>query len=133
MLHRAILGSFERFVGILIEHYAGRFPVWLAPTQAIIMGITDRNSNYSKDIYNKLKAQNYRVELDLRNEKIGFKIREHTIQKIPFIIIIGDKEEEDGLIAIRTLEGKDLGAMKLVDFTTLLDQEIANLGKSNLK
>ncbi|WP_320674402.1 threonine--tRNA ligase [Prochlorococcus sp. MIT 1341] len=128
MLHRAILGSFERFIGILIEHYAGRFPVWLAPIQIMIMSITDRNSKYCQKLLSKLKNSGYRVNIDLRNEKIGFKIREHTLQKIPFLLIIGDEEENKNLIAVRTLGGEDLGGMKLENFRKLMDKEISRLG-----
>ena len=129
MLHRAILGSFERFIGILIEHYAGKFPAWLAPVQVIIMGITDRNSNYCKQIHKELEVQGFRLEIDLRNEKIGLKIREHTIQKIPFLLIIGDKEESLRQISVRTREGEDLGSMSTIQFVSILKESISNLGK----
>ncbi len=129
MLHRAILGSFERFVGILIEHYAGRFPAWLAPIQVIVMSITDRNNDYSIDTYNKLKNLGYRAEVDLRNEKIGFKVREHTLQKIPFLIVIGDKEQDNSHVAVRTLGGKDLGSMPFEDFISILNSEISKKGR----
>ena len=131
MLHRAILGSFERFIGILIEHYAGRFPTWLAPTQLIIMAITDRSNQRCKEINNQFLKKGYRTEMDLRNEKIGLKIREHTIQKIPFLIIIGDKELENKEVSVRTREGKDLGTMTLNDFESILKEEIAHLGRKS--
>ncbi len=128
MLHRAILGSFERFIGILIEHYSGRFPAWLSPVQVIIMSITDRNSKTCTNISNRLSKEGYRVETDLRNEKIGLKIREHTLQKIPFLIVIGDKEELSNEISIRTREGNDLGSMSLESFKTILDESISYMG-----
>ena len=132
MLHRAILGSFERFIGILIEHYAGRLPVWLAPVQVVVMGITDRNAQSCQDICKKLSALEYRAEVDLRNEKIGFKVREHTLQRVPFLIIIGDKEQQSGEVAVRTREGKDFGSMPLNSFTSLLDDAIALRGRSGV-
>ena len=132
MLHRAILGSFERFIGILIEHYAGRMPVWLAPVQVAVMGITDRNAQTCQDVCKKLSALEYRTEVDLRNEKIGFKVREHTLQRVPFLIIIGDKEQQSGEVAVRTREGKDFGSMPLNGFTSLLDEAIALKGRSGV-
>ena len=131
MLHRAILGSFERFIGILIEHYAGNFPSWLSPQQAIIMGITNRNNNYCLNIKNDLSNKGFRVEADLRNEKIGLKIREHTIQKVPYLIIIGDKEEANGEISVRSRKGIDLGGMTLAKFIELLNESISLKGRSN--
>ncbi len=128
MLHRAILGSFERFLGILIEHYEGKFPTWLAPTQVVILGITDRASGYCTKISKHLKDLGYRVEVDIRNEKIGFKIREHTLQRIPYQIIIGDKEIERSEISIRTRDGKDLGSMKINKFINLLQDSIDQKG-----
>ncbi|ABM78604.1 threonine--tRNA ligase [Prochlorococcus marinus] len=132
MLHRAILGSFERFIGILIEHYAGRMPVWLAPVQVAVMGITDRNAQTCQDVCKKLSALEYRTEVDLRNEKIGFKVREHTLQRVPFLIIIGDKEQQSGEVAVRTREGKDFGSMPLNSFISLLDEAIALKGRSGV-
>ena len=131
MLHRAILGSFERFIGILIEHYAGRFPTWLAPIQAIIIGITDRNISTCKQIAQELEKQSFRVAIDIRNEKIGLKIREHTIQKIPYLVIIGDKEQQSGNVSIRSREGKDLGSMKIESFISLLEESNSKLGITN--
>ncbi len=116
MLHRAILGSFERFIGILIEHYEGAFPLWLAPEQAVVMNITDKQAEYVKKVTNSLQNNGLRAICDLRNEKIGFKIREHTLQKIPYLIILGDKEVENEQISVRTREGEDLGSMTLEDF-----------------
>ncbi|SEI60670.1 threonyl-tRNA synthetase [Allopseudospirillum japonicum] len=111
MLHRAILGSFERFIGILIEHYAGDLPTWLAPVQAVIMNITDRQSDYCQQVAKKLTAQGFRVHTDLRNEKIGFKIREHTLAKVPYLLVVGDKEVESESVAVRTRAGDDLGSL----------------------
>ena len=128
MLHRAILGSFERFIGILIEHYAGRFPVWLAPVQVVVMGITDRHASTCMEIHDHLSKAGYRAEVDLRNEKVGFKIREQTLQRVPFLLVIGDKEQENGTVAVRTLSGEDLGSMSLNAFTSLMDEQIAEKG-----
>ena len=119
MLHRAVLGSFERFIGILIEQYEGAFPFWLAPEQVAVLNITDKQSDYCKNIHKKLEESGYRAHLDLRNEKIGFKIREHTINKIPFLLVVGDKEVENNTVAIRTRKGEDLGVMSLDDVLTL--------------
>ena len=111
MLHRAIFGSLERFIGILLEHYAEGLPLWLAPQQIVVLNITDKQAHYCQQIYHHLKQQGYRVKIDLRNEKIGFKIREHTIQRIPYLLIVGDKELATQTITVRTREGKDLGTM----------------------
>lgn len=116
MLHRAILGSLERFIGILIEHHAGVLPVWLAPVQVVVMNITDRAQGYAAEIAQSLSNQGVRAMADLRNEKIGFKIREHTLQKVPFLLVTGDREMESGTVAVRTLAGEDLGAMTLTEF-----------------
>jgi threonyl-tRNA synthetase len=113
MLHRAILGSIERFIGILIEHYAGSLPFWLAPVQAVVMNITDRQADYCAEVTKSLQDKGFRVDLDLRNEKIGFKIREHTLQRTPYLLVVGDREKEDRSVAIRTRGGEDLGAMPL--------------------
>ncbi|MAV75740.1 MAG: threonine--tRNA ligase [Cellvibrionales bacterium] len=113
MLHRAILGSFERFIGMLIEHYEGKFPVWLAPVQAVIMNITDNQAEFAKNLQKILSKQGFRVETDLRNEKIGFKIRAHTLSKIPYLLVVGDKEVETGTVAVRTLSGEDLGSLSI--------------------
>ncbi len=111
MLHRAIVGSMERFIGILIEHHAGIFPVWLAPVQAVVMNITDAQAEYAAQAAETLVKQGFRVERDLRNEKIGYKIREHTLQKVPYLLVVGDREKENGLVAVRTRSGEDLGSM----------------------
>ncbi len=128
MLHRAILGSFERFIGILIENYSGNFPTWLSPIQIIIMGITDRNNEACISTKDKLITFGFRAEIDIRNEKVGFKIREHTIQRIPFLIIIGDKEEENNEVSVRTREGKDLGSMSIDKFKLIVDESISKKG-----
>ncbi|KAA0874994.1 threonine--tRNA ligase [Nitrincola tapanii] len=125
MLHRAILGSFERFIGILIEHYAGALPTWLAPTQVAIMNITDKQADFCTQITEKLEEVGIRTHLDLRNEKIGFKIREHTLQKIPYLLVVGDKEVESGSVAVRTRSGKDLGVLSVDDLISHLQAEIA--------
>ena len=128
MLHRAILGSFERFIGILIENYSGNFPTWLSPIQIMIMGITDRNNEVCFSVKDKLVDFGFRAEIDIRNEKVGFKIREHTMQRIPFLIIIGDKEEENNEISVRTREGKDLGSMTIDKFKLIIDESISKKG-----
>ena len=130
MLHRAILGSFERFIGVLIEHYAGAMPAWLAPEQAVILNITDKQSEYCRNLQESLKNKGFRVALDLRNEKIGFKIREHTLQKIPYLLVVGDKEVESNAMAVRPLRGEDLGSMTFDGFCTHLSQDIARFGRS---
>ena len=133
MLHRAILGSIERFIGILIEQHAGAFPTWLAPWQAIVMSITDRQADYVQEIEKVLRNQSLRVKCDLRNEKIGFKIREHTMQKIPYLLVIGDREQENQTVAVRTRAGKDLGSMPLAAFQDGLVREIASRGRHLLE
>ncbi|ABI56122.1 threonine--tRNA ligase [Alkalilimnicola ehrlichii MLHE-1] len=131
MLHRAILGSLERFIGILIEHYAGALPPWLAPVQAVVLNITDRQGEYARRIEKRFRERGLRVDADLRNEKIGFKIREHTLQKVPYMLVVGDKEVENNTVAVRTREGQDLGSMAVDDFLQRLESEIARLGRSN--
>ena len=129
MLHRAILGSFERFIGILIEHYEGAFPTWLAPTQAVIANITDKQTPYVKKIEDSLKMKGFRANADLRNEKIGFKIREHTIQKVPYLLVIGDKEVENQTVTVRARSGEDLGSMTLEAFEQFLSDDVARRGR----
>lgn len=124
MIHRAILGSMERFIGILIEHCAGFFPTWLAPTQVVVMGITDKQSDYVKEVTKQLHQAGIRVQSDIRNEKIGFKIREHTMKRVPYMMVCGEKEREEKKIALRTCEGKDLGSFNLKDVIELLQKEI---------
>ncbi|AXT96163.1 MULTISPECIES: threonine--tRNA ligase [Moraxella] len=131
MLHRAILGSFERFIGILIEHYAGLFPTWLAPQQVVVMNITDKQADSVGDVVSKLNAKGYRAISDLRNEKIGFKIRERTLERIPFMLILGDKEVESGTVNVRTRTGDNLGSMNLDDFIKILDGAIEKKGRLN--
>lgn len=116
MLHRAILGSFERFIGMLIEHYAGAFPAWLAPTQAVVMNITDKQADFAAEVVRILGESGFRAKSDLRNEKIGFKIREHTLLKVPYLLVIGDREVESKAVAVRTREGEDLGSMPVTQF-----------------
>ncbi len=133
MLHRAILGSFERFIGILIEHYEGAFPTWLAPCQAVVMNITDSQAEYVSGVVDALKNKGFRVENDLRNEKIGFKIREHTIQKTPYLLVIGDREVETQTVAVRTRSGEDLGTMQVSAFAELLAQDVKRRGRVRLQ
>jgi threonyl-tRNA synthetase len=130
MLHRAILGSFERFLGILIEHYEGSFPVWLAPAQVAVMNITDNQAEYVKLVEKTLRDKGVRVIPDLRNEKIGFKIREHTIQRVPYLLVVGDKEVENQSLAVRTRDGQDLGVMTLEAFIEHLTADIARRGRN---
>ena len=129
MLHRAILGSFERFIGILIEHYAGALPTWLSPVQVAVMNITDKQADFVNEVVGKLQNSGVRAVSDLRNEKIGFKIRERTLQKIPYLLVIGDKEVETGCVAVRTRTGEDLGVMSVEDFANLLISDINRKGR----
>ncbi len=131
MLHRAILGSLERFIGILIEHHAGAFPVWLAPIQVVILNITDNQAEYAKKIVESLKNKGFRVNSDLRNEKIGFKIREHTLQKIPYLLVVGDREVEESTVAVRVRGGDDLGAIPLEEFIDKLTNDVVHRGLIN--
>jgi len=132
MIHRAILGSLERFIGILIEEYAGRFPSWLAPVQVRVLNITDKQANWAEKVVKYLKIKGFRADLDLRNEKIGYKIREHTLKRIPFLLVVGDREVENEAVAVRTRDGKDLGSMSLERFGELLEVEVNSLGKTEL-
>ncbi len=131
MIHRAILGSLERFIGILIEEHAGKMPLWLSPVQTVVMGITDKQADYVTDVVRQLKDAGFRAEADLRNEKIGFKIREHTLQRVPYILVAGDREIENNTIAVRTRDGEDLGAMSLADLMAKMTQEIKTYGLEN--
>lgn len=124
MIHRAILGSLERFMGILIEEYAGHFPLWLAPTQVVLMNITDNQSDYVKNVVKSLNEKGIRASADLRNEKIGFKIREHTLKRVPYLLVVGDKEVEAGEVAVRTRGGEDLGKLPLEDFIAKVEDEV---------
>ena len=130
MLHRAILGSLERFIGILIEHYAGALPLWLAPVQAVILNITDSQAEYAQKVEETLRNQGVRANCDLRNEKIGFKIREHTIRRVPYLLVVGDREAESNSVAVRTRAGKDLGSIPLSTLTQGLATEIASRGRT---
>lgn len=123
MLHRAIVGSMERFIGILIEHHAGLFPAWLAPTQAVVMSITDAQADYVDEVRKLLANQGFRVQADLRNEKIGYKIREHTLQRVPYLLVVGDREKENGQVAVRSRGGEDLGTMTVAEFASRLRNE----------
>ena len=133
MLHRAVLGSFERFIGILIEEYEGAFPTWLAPTQVAILNITDNQRDYCRDLAKKFDSLGFRVNADLRNEKIGFKIREHTINKVPFLVVVGDKEVENNTVAVRTRKGEDLGTLSLEAFEQLLQEDVERKGRTKLE
>ncbi|MDT0581297.1 MULTISPECIES: threonine--tRNA ligase [Alteromonadaceae] len=124
MIHRAILGSLERFIGILTEEFAGAYPLWLAPTQAVVANITDSQSEYVNSVVKQLKDAGLRVKSDLRNEKIGFKIREHTLRKVPYLLVVGDKEKESGMVAVRTRKGVDMGSMPIADVVSHLQDEI---------
>ncbi|MDH4151408.1 MAG: threonine--tRNA ligase [Betaproteobacteria bacterium] len=130
MLHRAVLGSLERFIGILIEHYAGAMPAWLAPVQAVVMNISEAQAGYVAGVAETLKKAGFRVEADLRNEKISYKIREHSLQKLPFQLVVGDKEVAAKLVAVRSRKGEDLGQMTLESFLSLLNSEIARKGRT---
>ncbi|WP_018950221.1 threonine--tRNA ligase [Thioalkalivibrio sp. ALMg11] len=126
MIHRALLGSVERFFGVLIEHYAGHFPAWLTPVQAEVLTITERQDDYAREVTKTLRDRGFRVEADLRNEKIGFKIREHTLKRVPYLLVLGDKEMENGQVAVRTRSGEDLGVMRLEDFGERLREEVSS-------
>jgi len=129
MLHRAILGSMERFIGILIEEHTGALPAWLAPFQAVVLSLTERQATYAGELEKQLKKQGLRVTSDLRNEKLGFKIREHTLQRVPYLLVVGDREQENQTVAVRTRTGQDLGAMGLQEFRVRLAAEIASHGR----
>ncbi|WP_429056586.1 threonine--tRNA ligase [Aeromonas jandaei] len=133
MIHRAILGSIERFIGILTEEYAGLFPAWLAPTQAVVMNITDNQAEYAVKVAKALNDAGLRAKADLRNEKIGFKIREHTLKRVPFMLVCGDKEVEAGQIAVRTRKGADLGTYPVEEFIALLTQEVQTRGQKKVE
>ena len=125
MIHRALFGSIERFFAVLLEHYAGAFPPWLAPVQVAVLNITDSQCDYAQNVANMLKNQGLRVESDLRNEKITYKIREHSLQKVPYILVAGDKEKAGGTVAVRARGNRDLGTMTLDDFAQKLRHDIA--------
>jgi threonyl-tRNA synthetase len=128
MLHRAILGSFERFIGILIEHHAGALPMWLAPVQAVLMNITDNQADYAREVADLLRKNGFRVQLDLRNEKITYKIREHSLQRLPYQLIIGDKEMAARMVAVRTRTGEDLGQVTLAALLERFGEEVTSKG-----
>lgn len=130
MLHRAMFGSLERFCGILLEHHAGRLPLWLAPLQAVVLNITDRQADFAMRATEILKNQGFRVEADLRNEKIGLKIREHTLQRVPYLLVVGDREAGSETVAVRTRSGKDLGSMSLDTLMTGFSSEVASRGRT---
>ena len=125
MLHRAIVGSLERFIGILIEEHAGALPTWLAPEQVSVLNITDSQADYAREVAKTLQNQGLRVNLDLRNEKITYKIREHSLQKLPYILVVGDKEKAAGAVAVRARGNKDLGVMSLEAFASQIASDIA--------
>ena len=133
MLHRAVVGSMERFIGILIENYAGSYPVWLAPVQAVVVSITENQTEYTKKVLKILKKQGFRVEDDLRNETIGLKIRDHAMQRVPYQIILGAREEQENKVAVRTRNSDDLGSMTLEDFIQRLEGDISRLGRIDLE
>jgi threonyl-tRNA synthetase len=123
MLHRAIVGSMERFIGILIEHYAGDLPLWLAPLQAVVLNITDAQAEFAAEVAQTLVGKGLRVEADLRNEKVGYKIRDHTLHKVPWLLVVGDREKASGTVSVRTRSGEDLGSMTLAELTARLEAE----------
>jgi len=127
MLHRVILGAMERFIGVLIEHYAGAFPVWLAPVQAILLTVTDRHIPYAEKVYLALVQKGIRVEKDFRNEKLGFKIREAQLQKIPYMLVVGDREEREETISPRKRSGEAMKAMRVEDFIKLVESEYPSI------
>ncbi|MFZ9035697.1 MAG: threonine--tRNA ligase [Francisellaceae bacterium] len=129
MLHRAIVGSLERFIGVLIEHYAGKLPVWLSPVQIVVAGVSNKQDDYVREIGQKLENFGIRTQIDLRNEKIGFKIREHTLNRVPFMVIVGEKEAQSNQLTVRRQDGSDLGAMSIEAFHALLVKEIAMKGR----
>ena len=131
MLHRAVVGSMERFIGILIENYAGAFPVWLAPVQAVLISITEKQAEYAKKVCENLKNRGFRATVDLRNETIGLKIRDHAMQRVPYQLIVGGREQDDHTVAVRAREGKDLGAMSVDDFILRLQRDSARLGRTD--
>ena len=126
MVHRALVGSFERFLGILIEHYAGAFPAWLAPVQVVLLTISDQVTEYAKKVLEQLRGQGFRAEWDNRNEKLGLKIREAQLKKIPYMLIIGDKEVQENKLAVRARKDGDLGKLSLEDFIKKLQMEVSN-------
>jgi threonyl-tRNA synthetase len=133
MLHRAMFGSLERFFAILLEHHAGKLPAWLSPVQTVVMSITDRQTEYVRQVTEILKNQGFRVESDLRNEKVGFKIREHTLKRVPYLLVAGDKEVAANTLSVRTRSGKDLGSMVPETFIERLRVELESRGRQSLE
>ena len=129
MIHRAVLGSIERFIGILIEHYAGAFPVWLAPTQVVVLSLTEKQADVAMQISDHLKQLGFRAEVDLRNETIGFKIREHTMQHVAYQLIVGAREAKNGTVSVRARNGEELGDMKLDFFVERLRRDVKHFGR----
>ncbi|MBA2490301.1 MAG: threonine--tRNA ligase, partial [Gammaproteobacteria bacterium] len=129
MIHRAILGSLERFIGMLIEHHAGNLPLWLAPIQIVVLNITDAQAAYARQVQQSLRDQGLRADVDLRNEKIGYKIREHTLQRTPYLLIVGDREVESAEVSVRARSGEDMGAMKIEVLGRKLIDEVARRGR----
>src|SRR4029079_9966451 len=125
MLHRAIVGSFERFIGLLLEHHAGALPAWLAPVQASVLNISESSGDYAREVVKTLQKQGLRVEADLRNEKITYKIREHSMQTVPYILVVGDKEKANGTVAVRVRGNRDLGSMSVSDFALRIADDIS--------
>jgi threonyl-tRNA synthetase len=128
VIHRAILGSFERFIAILIEHYTGAFPLWLAPVQAVVLPIADRHLPYAAEVRDQLRRAGLRADLDERQEKIGYKIREAQLQKVPYMLVIGDRESAEGTVSVRTRAGGDQGASQVDSFIASAREEIARKG-----
>ena len=126
MIHRVVFGSIERFIAILTEHYAGAFPVWLSPVQVKILPLIDKHHQYAAEVQKALEEKGIRVECDMRNEKIGYKIREAQLEKTPYMLVIGDKEMENNMVAVRSRKDGDLGAMSLNDFIEKIGQEVQN-------
>ena len=129
MIHRVVFGSIERFIGVITEHFAGAFPAWLSPVQVKLLTVTERADEYAKDIAEKLNAAGYRVEADLRNEKIGKKIREATLEKIPYMLVVGDRDIENKTVSVRMRSGEDLGAMSIDAFEALLKEAVDTKNK----
>jgi threonyl-tRNA synthetase len=130
MLHRAILGSLERFIGILIENYGGALPAWLAPVQAMVLNISEKQDEFCAKVAETLGNQGFRVDSDLRNEKIGFKIRQHTLDKVPYLLVVGDREVESETVAVRTRSGEDLGSMSIEAFAQHLADDVGRRGRT---
>jgi threonyl-tRNA synthetase len=133
MVHRAILGSLERFIGILIEHHEGKLPSWLSPIQVAVMNITDRQAEFVSETVSAMKAQGIRAIADLRNEKIGFKIRDYTLKRVPYLLVVGDREVENQSVAVRARSGADLGTMPVDEFLRRLERDLSSRGRDALE